>query len=153
MPAAEPAEASNLPPAQLLLEIEESAFKDSRSYVKALSALHGAGYALCLDGDGSADISLLEFASAPVASYRLSRHFLHLLLEEGMHGPARRFLMASMGAAQSIGANIIASGVDTPEVVTALQLVGVVLMQGEALAPVLEPDQGPATWAAVIKTR
>ena len=139
-------EAHNLPPAQVQLEIEESAFKDGGSYVESLNQLHGGGYVLCMDGDGSADISLREFVRSPVNSYKLSRRFLQTLVEEGLQGPSRRFLTAMHGASQALGSSIIASGVDSIESRGTLQLVGVQAMQGDALSPALAPEFVPPLW-------
>ncbi len=144
-------EGFGLPANLVQLEIEESAFKDGGSYLEALTALHGMGYLLCMDGDGSADMALSDMVRVPVGSYKLSHSFLTMLLEEGLQGPSRRFLMAVLGAAQALGATLVAGSVDTREALTALQLVGVPLMQGQAISPLLTSEAAPAVWNTTLK--
>jgi len=105
-----------------------------------------------MEGDGSSDISLGELVRTPVACYKLSRHFLQTLIEEGMQGPSRRFLAAMSGAAQALNANIIGGGIDSNEAANALRLVGVRLLQGDALCPPVPPAEVAAALAQPPKT-
>lgn len=135
-----------LAPGLLQLEIGEAAFREPNTHLASLLALHGEGYRLVFSGDGSSDLSLRQFTQAPLDACKLSRGLLRLLMEESLQGSSRRFIEAVLGAAQSLGIRVIATGVESKETYAALRLIGVHLMQGEALAPPMEPEQMPLIW-------
>lgn len=121
----------------VLLHIGEAVFRRPAEYTECLNALHLAGFRLAMEGDGPTAISLADFSRFPFDAYRLNRDFVRQLLGESLHGSLRRLATAAIAAAQSLGAVVIATGVDHDDSLQALRLIGVRYMQGRRfMAPV-----------------
>lgn len=135
-----------VPPARLQLHVGEAAFRDLARHVEGLTTLRARGYRLVLEGDGSSDITLSDLAAYPVDTFRVSRRFLHRLLEEGLHGRSRRMLTALLGAADALGAKVMIDGVDSEQAVSSLRLLGLQYIQGRAVAPESTGDALPMLW-------
>ncbi|MES2883245.1 MAG: EAL domain-containing protein [Pseudomonadota bacterium] len=142
-----------MPPGSLQLEIGELAFRHLSQHAAALSQLRKQGFRLLMDGDGSQDISLHDFAACTLDGYRLSPILVRTLMDESLHGTTRRFISAILGASQQLGAVVIASGVDTGASADVLRLIGLRYMQGSALLPPLETAQLPALWDRAVALR
>ncbi len=144
---------AGLAPAGLQLEISEAAFRRPAEHAGALARLRSQGFRLVLEGDGSQDLSLHDFAACPVDGYKLSPALLRTLMNENLHGTTRRLLTAILGAAQQLGATVTATGVDSEAAATALRLIGVRYLQGHALLPPLEPESLPMVWERPVSLR
>ena len=141
------------PAARVQLHVGEAAFRDLPRHTAALQRLRAEGFRLVLEGDGSSDIPLSDFAGFPVDAYRLSQGFQRQLLSETLQGRSRRMLTAMIGAAEALGAQVMAAGVDTAESASALRLMGVHVLQGRAIAPACVPDALPLMWERGPATR
>jgi EAL domain-containing protein (putative c-di-GMP-specific phosphodiesterase class I) len=56
-------------------------------------------------------------------------------------------LTALVGVGQSLGSTLIATGIDSPDLISTVQVIGVSLMQGETVAMPLAGDDVPTAWA------
>ena len=135
-----------VPPARLQLHVGESAFRDLAQHGEGLSTLRARGYRVVLEGDGSNGITLADFAAYPVDAFRISSRFVHRFLEEGLHGRSRRMLTALLGAADALGAKVMAAGVDSEQAVSTLRLLGLHFVQGRAVAPESTSNALPILW-------
>lgn len=135
-----------LPASRVQLLVGEAAFRAPDRSLPILTQLRREGFGVVMEGDGSSDIALADFAAFPVQTYRLSKGFTRHLLAENLQGRSRRLLTALLGAAEALGAAVIANGVDTREALAALRLMGLHLVQGRALAPDGAADTLPILW-------
>lgn len=142
-----------IPAAHLQLEINEAVFRNLAVHGSALARLRSGGFRLVLAGDGSIETTLREFSAFPLDGYKISANLMGLLMQQGFQGSARRLVSAVCGAAQALGANVIASGVDSEECATALQLIGLRTLQGKALLPWLETEAVPMAWERPVALR
>lgn len=140
-------DARGLPTSGLQLEVPESVFKDGGVYLDAVMRLAQCGFRLCMRGDGSPDISLRELAQVPVNCFKLSPRCIQSLVEEGLQGPSRRFVTALVGVGQALGSTLIATGVDSADLISTVQVIGVSSMQGETVSPPIASQDVPAAWA------
>ncbi|MDP3857538.1 MAG: EAL domain-containing protein [Stagnimonas sp.] len=136
---------------QLQLEIQESAFRQLREHRQALLSLQSDGYRLVLDSEGSIELSLAQISQIPLAGIKLGRPLLRQLLEENLQGGVRRYISALQGAAQALGMTVIANGVESPEMLAALRMIGLRWLQGDRLVPPLEAHLVPVQWSRPVR--
>lgn len=144
---------AELAPERLQLEISESAFAHRPQHTAALMQLHKQGFRLVLEADGSLDIPFYDFAAAPVDGYKLGPALVRLLTDEMLHGASRRVVNAILGAAQHLGATVIARGVDSEASIATLRVIGVRWMQGRALLPPQDAANVPPVWDRLVVLR
>ena len=142
-----------LPGERVQLEIDEPVFRDLPRHHAALMQLRAGGFRLLLAGDGSIETSLRDFSAFPLDGYKLSAGIVRRLMDEGLQGSARRLVSAVCGAAQALGAQVIACGADTEDCAAALHLIGLRHLQGKALMPVMDADAVPAAWRQQVILR
>lgn len=142
---------AGLPAERLQLEIEETAFRQPAEHQAALGALHADGYRLVLDSAGGSELSLADLARVPLSGIKLGRPLLRQLLEENLRGAARRYIGALLGASQALGMGVIATGVESPEMLATLRTLGLRWLQGERLVPALEAHLVPVQWPRPIR--
>ncbi|MES2682044.1 MAG: EAL domain-containing protein [Pseudomonadota bacterium] len=142
-----------LPSERVQLEVDESAFRDLSRHHPALMQLRAGGFRLLLAGDGSIETSLRDFSAFPLDGYKLSAGVVRRLMDEGLQGSARRLVSAVCGAAQALGAQVIACGADTEDCAAALHLIGLRHLQGSALMPAMDADAVPVVWQQQIILR
>lgn len=142
---------AGLPPERLQLEIEEAAFGLPGEHLAALTALHADGYRLVLDSTGGGALALVDLARVPLSGLKLGRPLLRQLLEENLRGAARRYIGALLGAAQGLGIGVIATGVESPEMLATLRTLGLRWLQGERLVPPLEAHLVPVQWPRPVR--
>lgn len=133
--------ASGWPLSAVQLHISEAAFRQLSQALPVLTRLRSAGFQLVMAGDGTQTISLQDFSAFALDGYKLSPALTQRLLEENLQGGARRMISAILGASQQLGATVLASGVDSPECIAALRLIGVRQMQGQAVQQALSASQ------------
>jgi len=143
--------AGGLPAERLQLEIEEAAFRPLAAHRHNLLPLQADGYRLVLDSDGSGELTLTELSQIPLAGIKLGRPLLRQLLEENLQGAARRYISALLGAAQGLGMTVTASGIESPEMLAALRMIGLRWLQGERLVPPLEAHLVPVQWLRPVR--
>lgn len=145
---------AGLPPERLQLEIDEVAFQkpgEHQAALTALTALHADGYRLVLDSADGGALGLADLACVPLAGIKLGRPLLRQLLEENLRGAARRYIAALLGAAQGLGLGVIATGVESPEMLATLRTLGLRWLQGERLVPALEAHLVPVQWPRPVR--
>jgi len=140
-----------LPAERLQLEIEEAAFRPLSEHRHSLLPLQAEGYRLVLDSEGSGDLTITELSQLPLDGIKLGRSLLRQLLEENLQGATRRAITALLGAAQGLGMTVTASGVESPEMVVALRMIGLRWLQGERLVPPLEAHLVPVQWSRAVR--
>jgi len=140
-----------LPAERLQLEVAEAAFRPLAAHRQNLLPLQADGYRLVLDGDGSGELSLAELSQIPLAGIKLGRPLLRQLLEENLQGASRRYITALLGAAQALGMTVTATGVESPEMLAALRMIGLRWLQGERLVPPLEAHLVPVQWPRPVR--
>ncbi len=120
-------EASGLPPASLILEITESALQESAHALGVLSALDGLGVRLSIDDFGTGYSSLDRLRHFPVHEIKIDKAFVREIATPGDGAP---LVVAMIAMAHSLGHNVIAEGVETPDQLTFLRTHGCNQAQG-----------------------
>ena len=125
---AEILERTQLDPAQLGLELTESALMEEiDSPLDTLNALKELGVRLLLDDFGTGYSSLSYLRTFPIDSLKVDRMFVAGLDDES--GDAA-ILEAVVAMAEALGISVIAEGVETREQLARLTLLGYDLAQG-----------------------
>lgn len=120
--------AHGLPHSALTVEITESVLLDGSVFSgTVLSRLRRAGTPVSLDDFGTGYSSLSYLQRLPMDTLKIDRSFVGEL-----DGPAPRtgLVCAVLDLARSLGMNVIAEGVETPEQADRLRLLGVERAQG-----------------------
>ncbi len=119
---------TGLPPAQLCLEITETALmRDVRAGLQALTELHEVGVRLAVDDFGTGYSSLSYLKRFPLDVLKVDRSFVDGLPDEA-HDVA--ITTAILELARSLGLSVTAEGVETPEQREALLAMGCRRAQG-----------------------
>jgi diguanylate cyclase (GGDEF)-like protein len=150
---AEILERTQLDPAQLGLELTESALMEEiDSPLDTLNALKDLGVRLLLDDFGTGYSSLSYLRTFPIDSLKVDRTFVAGLDDESADAA---ILEAVVAMAEALGISVIAEGVETREQLARLTLLGYDLAQGYYFAhprPAEEVrglfDEGPLALAA-----
>jgi diguanylate cyclase (GGDEF)-like protein len=121
-------ERAQLDPARLVLEITESGvFEDLAASVRRLRELRRLGVALSLDDFGTGYSSLSYLCQFPVSALKIDRSFVAAL-------DSSRASCALVGAivalGQSLDLEVVAEGIETPEQMRKLALLGCRVGQG-----------------------
>ena len=144
---------ADIAPERVQLEISEAAFMRLSQHAATLAQLRKQGFRLVLVADGNLDISFYDFSVSPVDGYKLGPNLVRQLTDEMLHGNSRRVVNAMLGAAQHLGATIIASGVDSEASIATLRVTGVRWMQGRALLPAQDAVNVPLVWDRPVALR
>jgi diguanylate cyclase len=137
---------TGLPPGQLVLEVPEELLIDRPQRVLAvLRRLRLLGVGVALDDFGLARASLTQLKALDViGTLKLDR----TLVADVAHDAVDRQIVAAVVAlAGSLGIDVVAEGVETPEQVAVLGELGVGRMQGFGLQ---RPDEAAAVGPVVI---
>ena len=127
-----------LEPSLLELEVEETAFAACATTLCTLAKLHEAGIAIAIDGFNASHSNLRLLTIMPISKLRIDPW---LLLRMGDRVPEALLFDGILGAARSLGIAVCATGVATPNLLTAVQKHGRPLAQGAAVgAPLADPD-------------
>ena len=131
--------ASGIAPAQLGLEITESAvLDDDPSHAALLLELKRLGVQLVLDDFGTGYSSLSHLRRVPLTCVKLDRSFVSGI---GTDDRATAIVVAVRQLARALGLVVIAEGVETADQVAALQGIGCELAQGYYFARPMERDR------------
>lgn len=119
-------------PRRITLEILESdEFLNLSSALACLRQLRAAGISIALDDVGAGYSSLMRLRDLPVDKIKLDQSFLHKL----QHQPnSLHFVAAMQSLAHGLRKPLIVEGVETPEIMDALGVMGVQAAQGYAIA-------------------
>ena len=115
-------------PASLSLEITESVFeRHSEQLLAAMRELHDLGVRLSLDDFGTGYSSLLYLQRYPFDEVKIDRAFTAGLLDDRF---SRDIVLSVMNVAEAIGAEVVAEGIESPEIAQALLRMGCRIGQG-----------------------
>ncbi|MBU2773199.1 EAL domain-containing protein [Acidithiobacillus ferrooxidans] len=123
---------SKIDPSRIVLEILEGndfpSMDEARREVLRIKAL---GVRLALDDIGSAYSSLLRFKDLPIDEIKLDQTFV-CSLEANPNG--LHFINALLDLSRSMGVDFVAEGCETPDILDALKVLRVPMVQGYAVA-------------------
>jgi EAL domain-containing protein (putative c-di-GMP-specific phosphodiesterase class I) len=127
-----------LEPSLLELEVEETAIGASAPTLCTLAKIHEAGISIAIDGFNASHSNLRLLTILPISKLRIDPW---LLLRMGDRVPEALVFDGILGAARSLGIAVCATGVATPDLLTAVLKHGRPLAQGAAVGPPLaDPD-------------
>jgi diguanylate cyclase (GGDEF)-like protein len=134
-----------LPADSLIVEITESALVDSARSRHTVAALQALGVRISLDDYGTGWSSLARLQDVSVDELKLDRIFVSRLA----HDPRSVAIVRSTVAlARSLGADLVAEGVEDEVTLRALRRYGCTITQGFVHSPPLPPDD-LRDWIAV----
>ncbi|MEW6471125.1 MAG: EAL domain-containing protein [Actinomycetota bacterium] len=137
--------ASGLDPAQLCLEITESALlEDGDSSTRALNRLKAIGVQIGVDDFGTGFSSLTYLKRFPVDVLKIDRSFVEGL---GRDRQDRAIVASVVDLAHAFGLTTVAEGVETPEQLDELRALGCEWGQGYLWSPPL-PADAASQWIA-----
>jgi EAL domain-containing protein (putative c-di-GMP-specific phosphodiesterase class I) len=128
---------NDLPPDALIVEITESALVDSVRSRNTVAALQQLGVRISIDDYGTGWSSLARLQDVSVDELKLDRIFVARLT----HDPRSVAIVRSTVAlAHSLGADLVAEGVEDEVTLEALRRYGCTITQGFVHTPPLPPD-------------
>ena len=121
-----------LDPARITLEVLEGAdFLERDATLEFLQRLKSLGVLLALDDVGSAYSSLLRLKDLPVDEIKLDQSFVRTL---GERPKDLHFVAAIQDLAAGLGVDLVVEGVETDDILDAMIVMGVRLLQGYGIA-------------------
>jgi len=124
--------AAGIDPTRITLEIlEGSDFSDQKEALDYLQGLKNLHIRIALDDVGSAYSSLLRIKQVPIDEIKLDQGFVRTLEE---HPEELVFVRTMRELAQGLGVDLVVEGVETEDILDALAVLGVRLMQGYGIA-------------------
>jgi EAL domain-containing protein (putative c-di-GMP-specific phosphodiesterase class I) len=127
-----------LMPSYITLEISEDALLiDQRRTARALNQLRQFGLRLALDHYGRTAPSLAALRTMPVDELKLHSSFVGSLLKSPQDAALVR---STVDLARSLGAVLVADGVNSRQLLDAVMGVGCTVAQGPAVAEAVEVD-------------
>ena len=132
---------SSIKPSQLILEITESVLLDNNDEAaKIFNELRTIGVRLHMDDFGTGYSSLSLLRSCPVDKLKIDRSFVRSLADNEAD---QAIVRAIMTMTHSLGKNVIAEGIETPEQLQYLRSLGCSYGQGHYFA---KPIPAPSSW-------
>ena len=112
----------------IFLEITESAYsEDASQLIEAIASLHDAGFCIEMDDFGSGYSSLKSLAEMPVDIIKLDMSFIRRIHE---NKTTFRMVELAVEMAKSLGAPVVAEGVENEEQYRLLRQIGCDYIQG-----------------------
>ena len=107
-------ESANIPPERVHVEVTETVFlgRGADHVEQALELLSGAGVRIALDDFGTGYASLAHLMHFPVDALKIDKSFVR---EIGRKDDAEAITKAIVNLGQSLGIEVIAEGIETPE--------------------------------------
>jgi diguanylate cyclase (GGDEF)-like protein len=127
-----------LPPDALIIEITESALVDSVRSRHTVSALQQLGVRISLDDYGTGWSSLARLQDVSVDELKLDRIFVARLAHDAR---SVAIVRSTVALADSLGADLVAEGVEDEVTLSALRRYGCTITQGFVHSPPLPPDE------------
>jgi EAL domain-containing protein (putative c-di-GMP-specific phosphodiesterase class I) len=129
----------NVPPKQLVVEIDESALAGDLEQVKdTLGRLKAHGLRLGINGFGTGSSSLSNLAQLPLDEMKLAAIFTGAMRRAGPHAKVVRSLV-QLG--KDLGLHVVAEGVEDAETALALTTLGCERIQGEHVSSPLAAQE------------
>ena len=126
-----------LPADALIIEITESALVDSVRSRNTVAALQQLGVHISLDDYGTGWSSLARLQDVSVDELKLDRIFVARLAQDPR---SVAIVRSTVALAQSLGADLVAEGVEDEVTLSALRSYGCTITQGFVHTPPLPPD-------------
>ena len=126
-----------LPADALIIEITESALVDSVRSRNTVAALQQLGVHISLDDYGTGWSSLARLQDVSVDELKLDRIFVARLAQDPR---SVAIVRSTVALAQSLGADLVAEGVEDEVTLSALRRYGCTITQGFVHTPPLPPD-------------
>ena len=127
-----------LPPDALITEITESALVDSARSRNTVAALQQLGVRISLDDYGTGWSSLARLQDVSVDELKLDRIFVARLARDPR---SVAIVRSTVALAHSLGADLVAEGVEDEVTLNALRRYGVTITQGFVHTPPLPPEE------------
>jgi diguanylate cyclase len=127
-----------LPPDALIVEITESALVDSARSRNTVAALQHLGVRISLDDYGTGWSSLARLQDVSVDELKLDRIFVERLAQDPR---SVAIVRSTVALAHSLGADLVAEGVEDQATLAALRRYGCTITQGFVHSPPLPPDE------------
>ena len=128
-------------PSKLCLEITETALlSDAASMRRVLTELTGLGVKLAIDDFGVGYSSLLELRDFPIAEVKIDRAFVSDIVE---NVASQDIVAAIVDIARSIGAEVVAEGIENVEQFDTIKALGCDRAQGYWLCMPMEATTFP----------
>jgi diguanylate cyclase len=127
-----------LPPDALIVEITESALVDSARSRNTVAALQHLGVRISLDDYGTGWSSLARLQDVSVDELKLDRIFVERLAQDPR---SVAIVRSTVALARSLGADLVAEGVEDEVTLDALRRYGCTITQGYVHSPPLPPDE------------
>jgi EAL domain-containing protein (putative c-di-GMP-specific phosphodiesterase class I) len=122
---------------RLVLEVTETSIASDASVAhEVLGELRRRGLAVALDDFGAGHASLLQLARNPFSDLKIDRGLVRTAATEAQ---SRKIIEAIVGLAKSLDVRVVVEGVEDAATYACMQELGCMLMQGNYLAPALEP--------------
>ncbi len=126
-----------LPPKALIMEITESALVDSERSRSTVAALQLLGVRISLDDYGTGWSSLARLQDVSVDELKLDKIFVARLAQDPR---SVAIVQSTVALAHSLGADLVAEGVEDEVTLSALRRYGCTITQGFVHSPPLPPD-------------
>jgi diguanylate cyclase (GGDEF)-like protein len=141
-----------VPPELLVLEITETIVMSDLDVVEeVLDGLRALGVQLSVDDFGTGYSSLDFLARVPVDEVKIDRSFV-CSMTSSAGGAA--IVRSTVELAHTLGLRVVAEGVEQPDQLAALTLLGCDAAQGNLLYPPMAVDEATeAIWAALAQAR
>ncbi len=124
--------ASGIDPSRITLEIlGDSNFLERNAALSVLHDIKDLGIRLALDDVGSACFSLLRLKALPIDEIKLDQGFIRLLEERPQD---LDFIASIRDLAVGMGVDLVVEGIETDEILDAISVMGIRLLQGYAIA-------------------
>jgi EAL domain-containing protein (putative c-di-GMP-specific phosphodiesterase class I) len=129
---------NELAPSFLELQVEEAVIGASAAALRLINNARDAGMSIAIDGFNAAHSNLRLLSILPVSKLRVDPYLLLRVHD----GPSAALLFAGIiGAARGLGMVVCATGINTPELLSAVLRHGRPLAQGAALGPIVTGDE------------
>jgi len=118
----------DVPPSALILEITESVImSDPEAARQIMADLHATGVRMHIDDFGTGQSSLHALRAFPVDALKIDQSFIHQLTTDHQTGELVRIIV---GMGRTLGLDVVAEGVETPEQADHLRTMGCDTAQG-----------------------
>ena len=128
----------DLPPGSIELEVTDRVIMDEEDLPAVLMPLHDLGVRLAIDDFGTGSSVLGRLERCPVDTLKIDRSFIQAVRSSVGEAPVVSALLAM---AHSLGLDVVAEGVETPEQAGFLRRGGCQYVQGFYFSPAVEADQ------------
>jgi len=131
--------AAGVPPAQLALEVTESALlRSPTEAITTLNALRAAGFRLSVDDYGTGQSTLSYLKHLPVHELKIDKSFVTALAENDSDAILVR---STINLAHELGLEVVAEGIEDEATLAMLRGLGSDYAQGYFISKAIRPDE------------